>query len=163
MGGIPLLFFGADESPFWVTPKLSFFDEKETFAVSVGALMGNVLGSDDGGFGVVYGTTTFGSRDRNATIGAGYGFADGQLAENPTLMFSGMARIGRTSYLITENYWINAGEESLTFLSFGIRKIWKSASFDFGGFIPTASGIDRPYILPWAGVSIPFTSNRPSF
>ena len=163
VGGIPLLFFGGNESPFWITPKLSLFNEEETFAMSIGALVGNVLGADDGGFGVVYGTTTFGSRDKNATIGAGYGYAGDQFADNPTLMFSGMARVGKTTYLLTENYWINAGNESLTFLSFGIRKVWKTASFDFGGFIPAASGIDRPYIFPWAGVSIPFSNNKPKF
>lgn len=65
------------------------------FNIGVGALMGTIIGSSDNtSFGILYGNTTFGSKDKNLNIGMGWAFAGGKMAKNPTINISGMIRTG---------------------------------------------------------------------
>ena len=162
-GLVPLFLFAGTPSPIWLTPKLSVPVVKDKFNLGGGALLGTVAGEDDMGFGIVYGVSTFGNRDRNITFGLGYGYAGGEWADSPMINISGIARIGRNGYLLTENYYLDVGEGNLLLLSFGGRWMIKKVGLDFGLFIPLEEELNDFVgfvALPWLGFSVPFGSAR---
>ncbi len=155
VGLVPLFLFGGAPTPVWITPKVSF-PIADQINVGAGALVGTVLGEDIGGaFGIAYGATTFGSRDKNFTIGLGYGFADGAWANVPTINLSAMIRTGKRGYFITENYLIGSGEETFALLSLGGRTVGKKISVDYGGILPLLTDSDFFFAIPWLGISVP--------
>ena len=153
-GIVPLFIFAGAPTPVWVTPKFSIPVVKDKFNVGVGVLAGTVIG-EGSTFGILYGSTTFGSKDKNLTLGLGYGFADGEWANAPAINVSGMLRIRPRGYLITENYYIGLGGEDVGLISLGGRSIIKKISLDYGGFIPISSEIGSFIIIPWLGITIP--------
>ena len=152
---VPLFIFGGTASPFWITPKLSIPITEDKFSIGGGALIGTVLG-EGGTYGVAYMTSTFGDRESNATIGLGYGYIDDEFANSPTISFSAMIRTGKKGYFITENYYINAGNDDIGLFSFGGRRVWYNFSLDFGGIIPITTNQDSFVIIPWLGFVVPF-------
>ena len=109
LGLVPTFLFGAGATPFWITPKVSIPVVKDKFNIGAGVLYANVVGSDvetGKGIALAYGITTFGSRDKNMSIGVGYGWADGGWASKPTINVSFMARVSRNGYFLSENYFI---------------------------------------------------------
>jgi hypothetical protein len=155
MGIVPLFLFGGAPTPVFLSPKISIPVEKNKFNLGAGALIGTVLGESETGFGIVYGISTFGSPDNNVTFGMGYGFAGGEWANSPMLNINGMFRISSRGYFITENYFLDAGDENVVLISLGGRWIIKKAALDFGVFIPVAD-IGEFLALPWLGFTIPF-------
>ena len=159
-GIVPLFIFAGTATPVWVAPKFSIPVVKDKFNVGVGALAGIVIGESGASFGIVFGSTTFGSKDKNLTLGLGYGFADGEWATTPALNVSGMLRTGPRGYLLTENYYLGFDGDGLGLISFGGRRIVKKISLDFGGFIPIAG--DTPFIIiPWLGIAVPIGKKQP--
>ncbi len=154
-GVIPLFLFAGQATPVWITPKFSIPVVKDKFNLGLGALAGTVIGESETSFGIFYGSTTFGSKDKNISIGLGYGFAGGEWSPGPAINISGMLRTGPRGYLLTENYYIGFGGEDIGLLSFGGRRIIKKISLDFGGFIPIAKSMDIFVIIPWLGITIP--------
>ncbi len=159
-GLIPLFLFAGGSTPVWITPKVSFPLQKDKFNIGVGGLFGTVLGEVNAGFGIAYGLTTFGSRDKNFSLGLGYGYAGGDWANSPTLSFSSMIRTGQRGYFLTENYYIGTADSFLVLLSMGGRRIIKKAGLDFGLFIPMGKDLDTFIAIPWLGLTIPFGNNR---
>ena len=155
-GIVPLFLFGGAPTPVWITPKVSVPVVENKFNLGAGALIGTVLGEDTGGFfGLAYGVSTFGSRDKNFNIGLGYGFAGGEWARTPTINLSAMIRIGRKGYLLTENYYIDAGGTAFGLLSLGGRTVWGNVALDYGGFIP-AGDVGTLVVVPWLGITVSF-------
>lgn len=155
-GMVPLFLFSGTSTPFWITPKFSVPVVEDKFNLGGGALVGTVLGENDMGFGIAYGVSTFGSRDRNISFGLGYGYAAGSWANSPMVNVSGIYRTGKNGYLLTENYYIDAGGESLLLLSFGGRRMLRRVGLDFGLFLPLSTEMDDFFIaLPWLGFSVP--------
>jgi hypothetical protein len=155
-GIIPLFLFGV-ETPVFATVKFSIPVVENKFNIGGGAIAGYVLGVEsDGGFGILYGVTTFGSRDNNVTLGLGYPFAGGEWAPAPLINFSGMFRVSSRGYFITENYIISADDQTLVMLSMGGRSIIKKISLDYGLFIPLSSDMDGFVAIPWLGLEVPF-------
>lgn len=151
VGMVPLFLFGGAPTPVWITPKFSIPVVENKFNIGAGALLGTVLGLGelDGGFGIVYGIGTVGSRDKNFSIGLGYGYADGGFADRPALSFSGMLPVGRRNYLITENYLI----DEVALFSVGGRSLINRVTLDYGVLLPTEAGT---FIgIPWLGIVIP--------
>jgi hypothetical protein len=154
-GIVPLFLFGEGATPFWITPKLSIPVVKDKFNVGAGALLGTVLGESGTGFGLLYGLTTAGSRDKNITLGVGYGVSSSGWAKSPLISLSAMVRTGARGYLLTENYYINMDGETLVLLSAGFRYVIRKAGLDFGLVMPVTQ--DFVFIaIPWLGVTIPF-------
>lgn len=158
-GVIPLFLFAGGPTPVFLTPKISIPIQENRFNVGAGALLGTVLGESETGFGIVYGLATFGTRDDNVTFGLGYGFAGGEWASSPLININGMFRLGSRAYFITENYYIDAGGESLVVISLGGRWIIKKAALDFGLIVPVTD-IGEFVALPWLGFTIPFGSKN---
>ena len=122
--------------------------------------MGTVIGEESTGFGIAYGITTFGSRDKNISLGIGYGYSDGDWANSPTLTLSAMIRTGEHGYLMTENYYIGTGSENDLFLFFvGGRYLFRKIGLDYGGLIPGDTGGEF-FIIPWLGITVPFGSRN---
>ena len=161
VGTIPLFLFGASIFPFWVTPKVSFPLGNDKWNGAAGVLYMNVLGSEVGdfsGLGVTYGSFTYGSKDKNTTFSFGYGFFDGEWAKNPTVSLSGMYRVGRNGYFITENYLLPGADSPALILSAGGRWVGRRIAIDFA--------LARPFIfnseslgyigIPWLSITAPF-------
>lgn len=142
VGLVPLFLFAGTFSPVWITPKISIPVSSEEVQFGVGALLGIVLVEENTGFGILYGISTFGSKDNNVSIGLGYGYAGGEWANSPMININAMFRTGARGYFITENYFIQAGETIVTILSFGGRQIIKSSGLDYGLLIPLSSEME---------------------
>jgi hypothetical protein len=156
-GVVPLFLFSGAETPVWINPKFSIPVVKDKFNVGVGILGGTVIGLENSNFGVLYGTGTIGSRDRNISIGAGWAYSDGGLSKTPTLTLAGMYRTGARWYLLTENYYLGLSEDQpLVILSAGARYASRKIGIDFGLFIPFQEGMDGFVAGPWLGINVPF-------
>ena len=160
LGTVPIFLFGGGTSPIWLTPRLSIPVEADKVNLGVGALVGTTVGNDfdNSSFGFGFGNVTLGDRNQNITLGVGYGFFDGEFADRPTFNVSGMLRTGKRSYLISENYIISAGNETIVALSLGGRFTGKRIVLDYGGYFVPNLGTFA--IAPWLSVSIPFGNAR---
>jgi len=154
-GLIPAFLFAGASTPVWLTAKVSIPVSKDKFNLGAGVLAGSVLGESDTGFGIFYGLATVGSRDRNLSLGIGYGFAGGSVSNAPMINLSGMCRVGPRSYLLTENYYFG-GSEGAMILMVGARQIIWEAGLDYGLMIPAGGGIGSLVAVPWLGITIPF-------
>jgi hypothetical protein len=153
LGTIPLVLFFGESTPVWITPKVSFELEEEKISLGFGGLFGAVLGEDIG-FGILYGVTTFGTRQKNISFGMGWGYANQDFASSPVFNVCALYRVGARGYLVSENYFF-PGDLSFSLLSLGGRTILGKVGLDYGGVIPV--GIEsRLIILPWLGVTVPF-------
>jgi len=157
VGIIPLFLFGGGEfTPLFIVPKFSIPIVKDKFNVGAGILAGTIGLQSGGGFGLVYGISTYGTRNNNLTLGLGYGYAGGDWASRPLINIGGMVRISSKTYFLTENYFIGFDGEWAGFISAGARSIISKVGLDYGLFIPVSSEIEGLYALPWLGLTIPF-------
>jgi hypothetical protein len=158
-GLMPFFFFGGAPTPLWITPKVSFPVVENKINVGAGGLFATVLDLGEGGnnFGIVYGTTTFGPRNKNVTIGAGWGYANGSWANRPTFTLSYLSRVGRKGYFISENYLIDTGGDYLFLGMIGGRSMLGSGNIglDYGLVIPITGYMDTFVAIPWLGITVP--------
>lgn len=159
-GTVPLFLFGAGTSPIWLTPRVSIPLKSNKVNLGFGALVGTTVGNDfdNTSFGFGFGNVTLGDKNQNITMGMGYGFADGEFASRPTFSLAGMLRTGKRGYLISENYIISTGFETIVVLSLGGRFTGKRITLDYGGYFVPNLGTFA--IAPWLSVSIPFGNAR---
>lgn len=159
-GFLPLFLFGGTSSPFWIVPKVSIPVVRDKFNLGTGAFLGTILGEDTGVFGLLYGTTTFGSRDKNISIGLAYGFAGEDWLNVPVINVSSMIRTGPKGYFITENYVISAEGETVALLSLGGRSIIRNIGLDYSLWIPIGGEMDTFVAIPFLGITIPMGSKK---
>jgi len=135
IGTVPLFLFAGAATPVWLTPRVSLPIESDKVNFGIGGLIGGTLSTNDNySFGYGFGNLTLGDRNKNLTLGVGYGFADGEFSNRPTFSLSGMIRTGKRGYILTENYIISTGFETVAVLSLGGRFIGKKITIDYGGF-----------------------------
>jgi hypothetical protein len=156
VGVMPLFLFSGTATPAWITLKYSVPVVKDKVSIGVGALAGTVIGVNSGTAGILYGISTFGSKDNNLSVGMGWGFADGQIARNPTVNINGMIRTGARGYFITENYFIGTPDNFVVLMSLGGRRIIKRVGLDYGLFLPISKDIGTFVAIPWLGFTVPF-------
>ena len=154
-GMIPLFLFGGTATPFWIVPKFSIPVIENKFNLGTGAFLGTVVGTESGIFGLLYGTTTFGSRDKNLSLGLAYGFAGSEWLKVPIFNVSCMIRTGPKGYFVSENYFISAGGETVGIISAGGRSIIRNLGLDYSLWIPVGSEIDSFVAIPFLGVTVP--------
>lgn len=154
-GFFPAFLFGGAPTPVWLTPKFSVPVIRDKFNLGAGALLGTVIGEEDSNFGLLYGMATIGNRDRNVSLGLGYGLLNGELAELPAINISTMLRTGKRGYFISENYFIPS-DPKIVIISVGGRSILQKVGLDYGLIVPFPEDLDITFALPWLGVSIPF-------
>lgn len=155
-GVVPLFLFAGAPTPIWLTPKFSIPVVRDKFNLGAGALMGTVLGEEETGFGILYGISTLGSKDKNVSMGLGYGYAGGSWAKAPMINLNTMIRFGPKGYFISENYFIQTEGTTALIFTFGGRHIIQNAGLDYGLVIPIISEMDSFIALPWLGITIPF-------
>jgi hypothetical protein len=133
-GGSPFYIgmFGA-APPIYVAPKLRIASS-EAFDLAVGGLL-VVIPSEDYTFGVGYGVGTYGTRDHAFTAGLGWGYVEDEVSSRPVVMIGGETRTGRTTKIITENWFVPGSDGVL--LSGGVRFFGERLSADAGliGFL----------------------------
>ncbi|MBC8204181.1 hypothetical protein ISS30_08160 [bacterium] len=116
---------------FFLTPKVGI-KAFEKFALAAGALIIRIPNGDDDDnintVGILYGVSTYGTTDHSLTFGLGYGFENGNLADEPMVLVGGEARLTRRASLITEN-WIFPGLED-PLISYGVRFFGEKLSVD---------------------------------
>jgi hypothetical protein len=155
-GMIPAFLFGGGVFPAWILPKASFSAPSGQAHFAVGALIGGVFGDvESTSFGMLYTAATLGDRDHNVTGGLGYGYAGGTLADKPVVNLSGMTRVSRRFYLLSENYIFPSDEVNGT-ASVGIRYAPENFAVDFALVRPLSEDTGSFIALPWLGVTIPF-------
>jgi hypothetical protein len=154
-GTVPLFLFGGSSTPFWITPKLSIPLVQDQINIAAGALLGTVAGEDHASYGLLYGTSTFGSRDQNVSLGLAYGFADDEWMNIPVINISGMFRTGPKGYFITENHMITSDGEVGVTLSAGGRSIIRNVSLDYSLWIPFGPDQDSFVAIPFLGLTVP--------
>ena len=155
-GVVPLFLFAGSPTPVWSTPKFSIPVARDKFNLGGGALMGTVLGEEDTGCGILYGISTLGSKDKNVSLGLGYGYAGGSWAKAPMINLNTMIRFGPKGYFISENYFIQTEGTTALIFTLGGRHIIQNAGLDYGLVIPIISDMDSFIALPWLGITIPF-------
>lgn len=154
-GLVPLFLFAGTSTPMWIIPKVSFPVVRDKFNIGAGALLGYVVGEEDAGFGILYGTGTLGSRDRNVTLGVGYGFAGGDFLEKPIINLCVLLRASPKTYFMSENYYINIEGDNLVLLSVGGRSVIKKIGLDYGLFVPFFPDQESFIAIPWLGMTVP--------
>jgi hypothetical protein len=122
--------------------------------MSLGLLYINALGSNFSGGGIVYGVGTYGSSDQALTVGLGWGFAGGEIANKPILLLGGEIRLSNSIKLISEN-WIPPGTDLVVY-SFGIRFFGESLAADLGFIRPSKMETSGFPFIPWVGFAYNF-------
>lgn len=117
--------------PIWfLTPKAGF-RLSDNLHAGGGLLLAGF--ASEGAVALPYGVVTLGSRETNASLGIGYGFADGAFSRYPAITFSGMHRAGKNISLLSENYLFPGSFEDFGYLGIqGIRLLGKKNAFDIG-------------------------------
>ena len=159
-GVVPLFLFAGAPTPVWLIPKVSIPIVKNKFNLGAGALVGYVLGEDNAGFGLAYATGTLGSRDKNVSLGVGYGWIAGDFTEKPVINLSCLIRTSPKSYFMSENYYIPTSDSYLLLFSLGGRSIIKRIGLDYGLFLPFGDEIETFVAIPWLGMTIPIGKKK---
>ncbi len=151
-GGISLL-PGASSQIFYFAPKITPL-HLQNFDLSAGILYINALGIDFSGGGIVYGVGTYGSSDHALTVGLGWGFAGGEIANKPILLLGGEIRLSNSIKLISEN-WIPPGTDLVVY-SFGFRFFGDNVAADLGFIRPSKMDTGGFPFIPWIGFAYNF-------
>jgi hypothetical protein len=160
MGGgavIPFAFFITPKWGYQVAPK---------WHLGYGMLAATSFIKDfNFGLAVGYGSATYGTREHNVTLNAGWGAVKQQDpnssyawrgARRPMFTISAMTRISNRVMLVTENWLFSLREydfQTETYsmknrgvLTGGFRFMGEKNSFDFGVLIPAGEAVAIPYI-----------------
>lgn len=160
-GLVPLFLFGGTATPVWIVPKFSIPVVPDKFNIGAGTFLATVIGEETDFFGLLYGTATFGSRDKNFSFGMAYGFYGNDWAKVPVINASGMIRTGPRGYFLTENYIITVEGETACFLSAGGRSILRNVGLDYSLWIPLVPEMDTFIAFPFLGITVPIGKKRP--
>lgn len=122
---------------FYALPKYTVVSQPR-LKVALGALMASVPWSsnDDGNrrrqsLGILYGVATTGSPESNLTLGAGWGYVGGTLANKPVITVGGQHRATKRIALISENWFVPFdGNDVGGFVSYGVRMLGDKIAVD---------------------------------
>jgi hypothetical protein len=137
-----------------LAPKYQLYKNKNAaFALGFLAMDGFGDLADMPTIGIMYGVSTIGNTNSNATIGLGYGFVKDKLADKPVVVIGGESRTSRSMSLITENWFVPGVNNVLA--SFGVRWLFEASTIDFALMTALGTGGAVP-IIPWLDFSINF-------
>lgn len=145
---------GPSNAIFYVTPKISF-DLAKNFHAGGGLLYVSIPGLSKrsegrGGFGIVYGVGTYGTKEHNITGGIGWGFVQSSLSPRPVLSLSGMRRLSRKTAFVSENWFVPIDRYYPVF-TYGIRFLGEGMALDL-------AFLNTPNIASYVFIGIPFVS-----
>lgn len=140
-----------DKQLWFLTPKMGIAVNDE-LSLAVGALIIAIPDIDDDVgsplVGGIYGVGTYGSLDNNLTLGIGYGFADGELADKPILIVGAQTRLSQRISFVSENWILPGVDAEDPFVSYGLRFFGEKLSVDLAFINSLTSGIfpGVPYV-----------------
>lgn len=140
-----------------LAPKFSFpvFEDKWNIGV-VAQLIHVPQGKKVVDLTFIHGVNTFGSRDRNFSIGMGYGIYESQFIPDPLLYLSGNYRTGRRFALHAEAYFLPVQDNPTASFMLGGRYLGKKTNWDFtfiGALVDQKAQLTP---IPIIGFQIPF-------
>jgi hypothetical protein len=121
-----------DEQVLLFTPKVGIKTSAK-MDLAVGALIVKPP-ENISSLGILYGVSTFGSLDKSCTVGLGFGYVEGDLADNPMIVLGGELRTSRNISLVSENWLVP--EKDTPILSMGLRFFGEKLSADFALIFP---------------------------
>lgn len=150
---------------FFITPKWGY-QVASKWHLGYGMLAATSFIKDmNFGLAVAYGSATYGTKEHNVTLNAGWGAVKQQDpnssyawrgARRPMFTISAMTRISNRVMLVTENWLFSLREydfqtESYSLknrgiLTGGFRFMGEKNSFDFGVLVPSGEAVAIPYI-----------------
>ena len=150
---------GLSEQLFFFAPKLGIVQE-ESFALAAGFMAIDIPESDIIP-GIVYGVSTWGTKDSSLTAGAGWGWVrdegDWEYMDRPMIMVGGEHRVASSMKLLTENWWVPIDEaKKHPILSFGVRFFGEHLAADIGFFHVVGSGMEGFPFIPWVDFAYNF-------
>ena len=139
---------------FIITPKFSIPIQEDNLNLGIGTTFVHVPSSDSFiDLAIVNGALTIGSRDKNLTVGVGWGYADGEFSSQPVITLAGNIRLSRRFGLLSENWIVPSANVAI--LTLGFRVIGERITWDFAFVGATADGDGGISPIPFVGVSIP--------
>ncbi|MBI5022336.1 MAG: hypothetical protein HZB59_12950 [Ignavibacteriales bacterium] len=146
-GGMSLI-PGAEEQALYFAPKITAI-HSEKFDVAGGVLFIHVPDDESYNFGIAYSVATYGTDRAALTCGLGWGFVEGELADEPIILLGGELRASNSVKFITEN-WIppNSG---VALCSIGIRFFGDQLAADLGLLTPLGGATKGFPFMPWVG------------
>lgn len=152
-GLIPGFFFEAENTPVWITGRLGIpmGNKNSKVRLGVGTNLYTIAGEADGSIGLLYGALSYGSRDSNFTISVGTGYWEDGFIDGGYASFSGLVRVSRRTYLMTELYSIFADSDfGVGFALFGAKIVGRRMAVDLGLMAPPEAEI----LIPLVGISL---------
>jgi hypothetical protein len=139
---------------FYLTPKVGVV-QSENFNLSVGALVG-FAGKTSGSAGMLYGVATNGGPDASFSYGAGWAYANKDVASRPVVMLGGGKRLSRRVAFLSENY-AYTGDATGALVSYGLRFIGDKLSVDLAFWNVLAKDTTPLFPgIPWLGFALKF-------
>ena len=146
-----------DDDVFYLTPKLALVQTANA-GLAIGALLAFVPGlatsSGSNSLGILYGVGTTGSRESNLSLGLGWGYVGGELADRPIVMLGGQSRLSRRLSAISENWFVPADGRFQGAVSYGLRFLAERLSVDLA-FVNSTEDPLFPGV-PWLGFAVKF-------
>ncbi|MEZ5040865.1 MAG: hypothetical protein R2828_13295 [Saprospiraceae bacterium] len=139
---------------FALSPKVAIPLIEDQLSLGLGALLvelPNTAVFMDLGF--VTGILTYGKKDRNISMGVGFGLVEGEFSVQPTLLLGGHYRVSRKLVLMTETILIPGPD--LFYTSFGLRILGKRLHWDLG-WVAVGAATAPTGDLPLIGLVVPF-------
>jgi hypothetical protein len=144
-GGVSLLPLGFEDQIYYFTPKIGV-SLSDKFHVAAGMLLAGGMGGVGGVGGIYYGVGTFGDGNASFTVGAGYGFAGGDIESRPVGLVGGEVRLSKRIGFVTENYLLPVSQDNILY-SFGLRFMGEKLTTDLALFnISGSNSIGFPFV-----------------
>jgi hypothetical protein len=142
---------------FMLTPKFSIPIKEDKWNVGIGGVVISVPYTDHFfDAGMVYGISTWGSRDNNITVGLGLGVSEDGIAKRPVITLSGNSRFSKRMAFVTENWLVSNGDQTVMLNTAGFRYLGGRVSIDMALVAGTDGNNFSISPIPLLGVSIPF-------
>lgn len=155
---------------FMLTPKFSIPIKEDKWNVGVGGLLLHIPYADFN-LGVIYGVSTWGGRDHNITLGAGFSAMkvddfDGddnssssvRFSKRPAITVAGTTRLSKRFAMVSENWFFSDNNNNYGSLNtLGVRYLGDRVSIDLSLMAAGAAG-EGFFIspVPLVGLTIPF-------
>ncbi len=161
-GLVPLFLFHGGATPLWLKAKYAVPIVENQINFSTSVIFGGVLGqrdsrgSSDINGGVIQAVITFGSVDKNFSLGYNFLFASEETENLQIIQLSGKYKVSNRTYLICDANILLLDSFTSAFSILGARTMFRGIALDYGGYVPIFRGIDGLYILPYLGVKVNF-------
>ena len=140
---------------YFISPKYAI-EQSERLNIAAGAFIGVAPFFDNAinnTFGIAYGVATWGTPDASLTLGGGYCFAGGRMADSPMAMLGVTKRLSRGWSFVSENWLFPNTNRPL--VSYGLRSVGERTAWDVG-FVTILGEEGIVPGVPWLGLTWKF-------